>query len=133
MRRPGERRLVYLERHTFELLIAVLSVIAATSFLVDPETLRQTAVGRELAGWDVIWNSAYGLAGLAIIVGLAWPKPRVEAAGLILLATSVAINLIAIWQVVGSVGAAAIATYLAVVLACIGRVRQMFRMSGDAG
>jgi hypothetical protein len=126
-------RRLYLERHVFEFVIGVLSIIAAISFANDPESLRRTAVGQQLSGWDFVWNGGYGLAGLLIVVGLVIPKPRVEAAGLLLLATALTINVLAIWQVAGTIGATAIASYAAVVIACVGRVRQMIRVGLDAG
>lgn len=132
MRTAAETRRSYLERHSFELLIAVLSLITALSFGLDPDTLRQTAIGRELAGWDYVWTTAYGFGGLLIILGLWLPRPRVEVVGLLMLCAAVAIYAIAVWQVAGSVGTAAVASYIAIFAACAGRVRQMFRVSKDA-
>jgi len=129
----GSFRRYYLPEHAFELALALLAVAAASIFFLDPTALQRSAIGQALHPFDYVWNLLYLLAGISIVVGLVVPKPRIELAGLAFLATSVAINIVAITYVRPfPLWVVSATTYVAIVLACVGRAHVLLRISALA-
>lgn len=64
--------------NAFELLIALLSLIAAVGFFLYPESLYRSSVGRALHPYDYAWDGALRLAGVAIVLGILMPRPRIR-------------------------------------------------------
>lgn len=120
---PARVRRIYLEAHAFELLLAVLGVLAAINLLVDPRALSESPIGRTLYPFDVLWTIAYALSGMGIVYGLVSPSPRVETLALHIFSAGLVGNLVAVLAVRGSAGAASAATYLAVIFAFFIRIR----------
>lgn len=120
-------RRAYIYAHVFELLLAVLSVLAACAFFFDPDALRRTAVGEAVHPFDWAWNVTYMIGASAIIFGLLRPSPRFEALGLWFLSGAIATNAAAVVVLRGTAGLATIATYAAVVAAFHVRVRVIQR------
>lgn len=116
----------YALANAFELLLALLAIISAVAFFVSP-SVQRSAVGVALHPFDQVWNAGYGLAGLLIVVGLTTPRPRLELAGLSLLAAAVAINAAAVVSVAGARGLTAVLSYVAIVAACAARAREILR------
>lgn len=128
MSRSGARR-ARLEVNAFEALIALLCLLAAAKFFVDPGNLDASAVGRALPPWDFLWNAGFGLGGLAILAGLWAGRGDVEVAGLFLLSTAILLQGIAVLVIYGWAGLVSEALYAAVVLACAERARIVWRFS----
>lgn len=108
--------------HSFELLIALLSLQAGIVYFASPEARERSAVGRLLFPWDATWNALYVLGGALIVAGLVLKRTRLELAGLWLFAAAVGIAIVAIVVVAGAVGAAALAVYVAALVACLLRI-----------
>jgi hypothetical protein len=126
----GRLQRSYALANAFELMLAVLAITAAVGFLVWPETVAQSPIGKALHPFDYIWTLGYGAAGVLITIGLLGIRPRLELAGLSLLAAAVSINAVALWSVVGlHVGVIAFINYLAIVLACVVRAAVILRSS----
>lgn len=119
-------RRAYAYANVFELLIAFFSLLAAVSFALNPAERRATAVGQTLAPYDWLWNIGYGLAGLLIVWGVLRIRPRIEVAGLALLAGFVGINATAVIAVGGLRGWYTLGTYVSVIAACFIRARVLF-------
>lgn len=108
--------------HSFELLIALLSVQAGIVYFASPHDRVRSAVGQLLFPWDALWNGLYVLGGLAIVAGLVLKRTRLELAGLWLFAAAVGVAIVAIVVVAGAAAASALAVYVAALAACLVRI-----------
>jgi hypothetical protein len=125
-----------LQANAFEALIAVMCLISALTAFINPSSLGDSVVGRELHPWDFAWNFMFGISGILIIIGLSVPlkewtffrgRATIEAvacelAGLIFLGTSVFINGAAAISVNRTV-APGLFIFAAVIVACVYRAR----------
>ena len=117
-------RAVRFQVNCFEALIALLCLISALSFYVDPHSLDDQAVGTVIPiGWAWCWTTGLALAGAGILAGIWTGRANVESAGLILLSSAVAIQATAVIAYRGP--SAIISTLLAaaVVISSLVRVR----------
>jgi uncharacterized membrane protein YedE/YeeE len=111
----------------FETLIGALVVYAGIAGLLrgsrDPLDLL-------LPHWEVLaFQVAYGLAGLQMLGGLAFARPNVEAAGLILLGMNVIVRFIAVVDILGITEPVVELLFLygLILAACLVRVIALFR------
>lgn len=78
--------------------IALMWLIVAISFYIDPTILVRSQVGQSVEPWDYVWNSLYLVGGIAILVDRWHRHPAVgaEILGVCLLAAGWSINLLAV-------------------------------------
>ena len=109
----------------FELAIALLLVLSGIRFLWKEDELAASQIGQSLPAPQV-WAASYLIAGCLVIVGVIAPLARVEAAGLALMASVVAINAVAfaatynVWDQWAY--GVALVFYLSLTLAALGRL-----------
>jgi hypothetical protein len=97
----------------FELWVGLAGIIAGVIFFYDPASIDHNSLSQVIGhGLTSVWVVAYMLSGIAIWVGLLWPSPRFEVAGLWLLGAATAMNGIAIADIFGLRGAATAATLI---------------------
>lgn len=116
-------RRAYLATHALELLLAVAAVISAITFLVRPESLADTPIGRADHPFDFAWNILYLVGALAIGYGLLRPSPRIEAAGLYAFTGAILGEAAAVIDVRGVPSLPSALTFVALALAFLIRVR----------
>lgn len=113
-----------LQAHSFEALIAFAATLASVIFFTTAD-IQRTVIGQVLHPYDFIWNALYGLGGVLIVLGLAYPArfffrrlygKALELGGLCMLSSAVLVNLIASLIVVGLNPGQG--TLLAVMVAC---------------
>jgi hypothetical protein len=81
----------------FEVATAICFITVAVAFFTDPHaTLVRSPIGRTVAPYDYVWNGFYAAGGVLAIFGLAENERRVETAGLIVLATGLLTNAVAL-------------------------------------
>lgn len=113
--------------HGFELVIAVLAIAAAISFFQDPEALARSPIGQTFHPVDWAWNSMYGISGALIVFGVLSGKSHIEGAGLCFLLAGVVLSAIAYFYVLHFDGTIpSYVSFLVVVLACLGRLHELF-------
>lgn len=129
-RQMNATRRRYLYTHAYGAMLASLTIIAALAFFADPSALERSAIGQAFHPYDYGWNVLYLLGGIGMLVGLADLRPRIELAGISLLAAAITINMLALLSIRPS-SYAALATFTAVVLALLARARVI--VSGEPG
>jgi hypothetical protein len=96
--RNGQTRKIrynYLKANVWELFVCALSAIASINYFINPINLSNSSIGHTRFP-DEIWNSMYGVGAVIVVLGLWRLSPRLEICGLMLFATSVLINALAI-------------------------------------
>lgn len=112
----------------FELVIAVLAIAAAISFVLNPDALAESPIGRTFHPIDWIWNTGYGVSGVFIVVGVLSGRAHIEGAGLCVLASAVGLSAIAYFYVLHFDGTIpSYVSFLAVILASLGRLYELLR------
>lgn len=98
----------------FELWVGLAGVISLILFIYDPLAQRNSSISHAIGHkWAVVWQVAYGIAGLMIWYGLLRPSPRWEIAALCVLGSATAINGVAILNLFGLRGITTAATLIA--------------------
>jgi hypothetical protein len=100
---------VHLRAHPFEEYIAYAAILRALAFFYDPTSLARSPIGHALHPYDQVWNTLSLAGGVLVIAGLLmdhriyWRVQgiAVESCGLVFLATSVIVNVLAIISEVG--------------------------------
>lgn len=118
-------RLAYVADHAIEAWLALAAAITGVDFFVETPHYERTAIGTALHPWDYAWSGGYALAGLLVCFGLYRMHPRDEAAGLVLLGTAFAINLVATIAVAGTSALVAEVVIALLAAACFWRVRRL--------
>lgn len=113
--RLRDQRGTYLRQNVFELLFAVLSIIAGVAFFAAPDALERSAIGRAVHPFDYGWNALYVAGGILVALGLFRMERRLELAGLSFLTAAVAIAGLAVIVVRGTGGAHTVAIYTAAI------------------
>lgn len=121
-------RLAYVFDHSFQAWLAGAAVISGLDFLLRPEAAERSPVTAALHDWAYAWNSLYVISGLLVIVGVYRLKPRVEVAGLSLLAGAVSVQLLAVATVYGMMALPTELIYLSLVSACLVRVWRLVKV-----
>ena len=103
-------RTAYLIANAFELFTAILAMVACVSYVVEPQNLSDGSIG-SIQFPDVLWNGLYGAGAVLVVGGLFLLAPRVEVMGLSLFASAVLIQAVAVGNLRGWSGAAAVAIY----------------------
>lgn len=114
----------------FEMWIAVAGLYTGLTYLLpflEPAS-SAAVVAREFPGLATLWSALYALGGLVIVIGLLRRSPRIEGAGLSLLASGLTVALIAALAAGLPVRPALIIQGGAAV-ACIARLRQLRKLS----
>ena len=119
-------RFSYLASNAFELFLCGLTLYAAIQFVVSPDALYESTVGRLLHPWDYAWIALYGVSSALVVFGLVLPSPRLEVAGLLGYAAGVLVNLIALVALVGNQSVIGICTYSALSLAALVRAHYVY-------
>lgn len=103
MRRHGRvisARQAHLEANVFELFVALLALVSAVSYFVDPHTASGLAVSH-VDFPDAVWAAMYGGGSALVVAGLVLMRGQIEAAGLVLFAGAITIQAIAVAQIGG--------------------------------
>lgn len=108
----------YLIANAFELFVALLAIVAAISYLLDPQNLSNGTIGH-VQFPDALWFGLYGVGSILVVIGLVRISPRIEVMGLCLFCASVLIQALAIAQLRGWPSAASIAIYTGFAIASI--------------
>lgn len=125
----GEQRARYREEGMPLLFLAYGLLQAGIAALIDPDAAEATSVARLLPrGFELIWQGAYVLAGIAIAYGVLRPRPIVEAVGLQLAGWALGINLLALLLLRGPAGSGtALAAFLIALVIVIWRIHVLHR------
>lgn len=115
----------YIQANAFELFTAVLAVVAAVNYYLQPANLSDSSVGH-IAFPDVLWNTMYGVGAILVAAGLLRMSIRVEAMGLSLFAAAVSINAVAIFHYRGTSAASSLAIFVAFGLASLVRIHTIY-------
>lgn len=128
VRRHLRRRATDLLAASFELWIALAAIVTAATYVIAPELLKFSALGREVDVLGVVWSAMYAGGGLSIFYGLLRPSLRFELAGLCLLGTAAAVNAVAIYALCGPSGLGSSLTYASLLPACAMRGYLVWRL-----
>lgn len=95
-----------MEEHLLLLAIAVFSAVGGLAFITLPGLLQETFIGTLAPShWEEVWAVDWALGGWLVMLGMWRLSPRVEAAGLCLLAGAFATNVVAVLDLRGAAGA----------------------------
>jgi hypothetical protein len=112
-------RRVRFQVNAFEVVVAVIALTTCVYGLADPAVIRESTLNEAIPiAWAYIWHAGYGLAAVGIIAGLWRGRRNEEAAGLILMASAVAIQTVAVVAVRGTSASSSVLVLLAVTLGC---------------
>lgn len=127
----GERaHLSKYDLQPFELWVAIAAVVSALSYFFLPRTVAGSAVALVVPQWQAhLWNVLYGLGGVGVMAGFWRASPRLEGAGLCLLASGVTVSSLALLYVRGWNGVVGFFVTVGVAVACMVRLRVLVRLS----
>lgn len=101
-------------------------LLVGARFFLQPAELERTSVGRTLPGlWDETWSLLYVLGGIAIMIGVAGRRPRLELPGITLAATATIANGVAIFMTNGARAWSQIPLYVLALWVFDGRQRDL--------
>lgn len=117
----------------FELWIGIAAILGSIFYFVSPESLLSAALAKQIGHeWlTFTWNGGYLLSGLMLVYGVLRPSPRIEIAGLWIVAATTAINGIAIAVTFGVRGASTVATYMTLAVASMIRARLIYNAAKE--
>ncbi len=127
---PNKLKRPVLGVQPFECWLAIVALYAGLShFIPIAPSGPAAAVELKFPALVPVWSVMYALGGLGIVVGLLWRSPRIEGAGISLLAGGAAVaflatllaNVAVLPTVVGLGG---------IVVACLLRLRLLVRLMG---
>lgn len=102
----------------FELWVGLAGVVSGIVYFYSPASLDNNSIARVVGHhMATVWSVGYFIAGLLIILGLIWPQPQWEIAGLWLLGAATAINGLAVLYIFGLRGIATSLTFMTLTLA----------------
>ncbi len=116
---PRFRRLA---ANSFEVWIATAAIQTAITFLIKPEALTDSAIGRVLHPWDFVWNLSYGVAGVILIAALVRFRIDWELVGLVLICGALAIQVTSLVSIGGWAVTTTVDLDVGFVLCAAGRV-----------
>jgi hypothetical protein len=112
----------------FEAWLAWLALYAGLSyFLPLPSNGSAAAVQAVLPGLVAIWSAMYALGGFLALLGLGRRSPRIEGAGLSLLAAGVVVSGIALLAA-GALVIPTVAIQPTLALACLARLKVLWTL-----
>ncbi len=89
---PQQR--AYLRSHPLAFWFSLGIAVTVTVAIVDPSTVQETAITLVLPDWlETIFRWSYLVGGYMATIGLLFAKPRIEAAGMALLASGLLVQL----------------------------------------
>lgn len=115
-------------RNAFEFLVAALALLAVPIILLSKGGLHTSAVGHMTASLAPSWLALFGLGALLILIGIIRLSPRAEIIGLILFTAAMVTDGVAVIFYSGGGGAAGAMMFLAIGIASIWRVRQIWKL-----
>ena len=121
----------YLASNAFELLICALTLVAVLNYVLNPDELYESSVGRAVHPLDYGWLTLYGISSACVCFGLVARSPRLEVAGLVGYAAAVSVNLVALVALIGNQSILAICSYLALIAAALVRAHFVFSLSRE--
>jgi hypothetical protein len=104
------------------LCIGTVSLIGAILFFFFPDALRSISVAHTIGPLESVWNLARGIGGACIIYGIVRNNRQIDALGLVLFATSMAVNSIALAYTYGAQSLSVQPTLVACLIAALTRV-----------
>jgi hypothetical protein len=118
----------HLQVHAFEGCIAFACALASFLFFTAFDVV-QSPVGELLKPWQYAWNTMFGLSGVLMFVGLAFPRNKfwrfqgvaLELCGLVFLIAAMLVNTVCSIYVLGVTPG--MATIVAVLVAALMRIR----------
>jgi hypothetical protein len=124
---PVRRFTRRLQHAAFEALIGGLAIVNATASLAQSGAVTANAYDQVLPHWTAtLFQLGYLLAGLLLIAGLGIGRADVEAAGLIIIATSqVSRGIVNVALLGWSIAAVSLAFAVLVVAVCWTRLHQL--------
>lgn len=130
-------RFYALYANAWEAAIALAAVVTAVAFWFDPNGAETAPLANVLGGWDDVWYMLYGVGGAMVLLGLLLHgrqvffrgvrligDGRVELSGLVLIATAIVVNVVAIANA-GFLRTPSVATYAGLLVACFLRGRTL--------
>lgn len=100
-RRP---RRAFLIAHGFELGLAIVALVTAVQFILEPAIRQQSAIGALGTTGAWVWTALYLLGGAGMLFGLIYASDRVELAGLQCFIAAALVNAASIVQARGPQG-----------------------------
>lgn len=95
--RKADWRNAYLRTHTLAFMVGVAAALAGTAVLFLPSLgLGKSSLAQLPGSMEFAWAAFYALGGWLVVVGILRLSPRLEAAGMWLLGSTLAVNAVTI-------------------------------------
>lgn len=123
-----ELRSLYIRQHPLALTISGSAMMAAALLIAVPGLMDDTRIGQITPQWmSDIWLIMFGGGGAAATYGLIRLNPKVESAGMILLAATISVQVLAAIDVAGTSAILGIFIQSAVSIGCFIRAISLHR------
>lgn len=120
--RRSDRRRVYLREHPLAMWFSIGAILTGVPLAVAPFLAQGSAALTILPDWAVFtWACWYALGGILSLIGMVRLEGRLEAAGMSLLASALAVTVVSTIVVRGAGAALAGAFLVTLAIGCISR------------
>jgi hypothetical protein len=123
----AEVRRVRFGVHAFEAWIAVAAVVSAVTYFFGVPGVASATVSVVSPGLAACFSALYGLGGVGVLVGLWAGSPRIEGAGLNLLAAGIVVAAVGLVAVLGTRGLVSGAIQAGAAVCCAVRLRMLVK------
>ena len=120
--RSSDIRHSYLREHPLALWFSIGAIVTGLPLLVAPFLADSSSALELLPPWAIfLWAASYALGGLLSLIGMVKLKPRLEAAGMTLLASALSVTVISIIAARGPGALLSVAFLLTLAIGCASR------------